>query len=73
MGEISLYAVVGLCIGFLWGIGCSLAILYSIYLGGYRKAVEDSLADVKSDRFVQALKRIKARRESNQKIASRSA
>jgi hypothetical protein len=73
MGEISLYAVVGLCIGFLWGIGCSLAILYSIYLGGYRKAVEDSLADVKSDRFVQALKRIKARRESNQKIASPSA
>jgi hypothetical protein len=34
-------AIVGLCIGFLWGIGCSLAILYSIYLGGYRKAVED--------------------------------
>jgi hypothetical protein len=31
------------------------------------------LADVKSERFVQALKRIKARRESNQKIASRSA
>jgi hypothetical protein len=27
----------------LWGIGCSLAILYSIYLGGYRKAVKDSL------------------------------
>ena len=25
-------AIVGLCIGFLWGIGCSLAILYSIYL-----------------------------------------
>jgi hypothetical protein len=73
MGELSLYAVVGLCIGFLWGIGCSLAILYSIYLGGYRKAVEDSLADVKSDRFVQALKRIKAHRESNQKMASRSA
>ena len=73
MGEISLYAVVGLCIGFLWGIGCSLAILYSIYLGGYRKAVEDSLADVKSDRFVQALKRIKARHKSKQKIAAGSA
>ena len=36
-------AILGLCIGFLWGTGCSLAILYSIYLGGYRKAVEDSL------------------------------
>jgi hypothetical protein len=73
MGELSLYAVVGLCIGFLWGIGCSLAILYSIYLGGYRKAVEDSMAEEKSPRFIQALKRIKARQESKQKIAARSA
>ncbi|HXS77775.1 MAG TPA: hypothetical protein VN753_16465 [Terracidiphilus sp.] len=72
MGELSLYAVVGLCIGFLWGIGCSLAILYSIYLGGYRKAVEESMAEVKSDRFVRAVKRIMARRESKQNIASRT-
>lgn len=62
MGELSLYAVLGLCIGFMWGIGCSLAILYSIYLGGYRKGVEDSLASEKSDRFRTALRRIQARR-----------
>ena len=62
MGELSLYAVVGLCIGFMWGIGCSLAILYSIYLGGYRKAVEDSLAAEKSQRFQTALRRIELRR-----------
>ncbi len=43
MIDFGLAAVFGLCIGFLWGIGCSLAILYSIYLGGYRKAVEESL------------------------------
>jgi hypothetical protein len=73
MGELSLYAVVGLCIGFLWGIGCSLAILYSIYLGGYRKGVEESMADVKPDRFLRAMKRIKSRREAKQKIAHRSA
>ena len=36
-------AVFGLLIGFLWGTGCSLAIIYSIYLGGYRKAVEKRL------------------------------
>ena len=42
-------ALIGLCIGFMWGIGCSLAVLYSIYLGGYRKAVEDSLAEQKPD------------------------
>jgi len=73
MGEISLYAVVGLCIGFLWGIGCSLAILYSIYLGGYRKAIEDSLAEIKPRRFLEAMKRVKARREKEASISSRSA
>lgn len=55
-------AVVGLCVGFLWGIGCSLAILYSIYLGGYRKAVEDSLAETKSRRWNETLRKILDRR-----------
>ena len=55
-------AVLGLCIGFLWGIGCSLAILYSIYLGGYRKAVEDSLLPEQSKRWRETLKKIDERR-----------
>ena len=55
-------AVVGLCIGFLWGIGCSLAILYSIYLGGYRKAIEDSLLPEKSKRWRETLQKIEERR-----------
>jgi len=55
-------AILGLCLGFLWGTGCSLAIMYSIYLGGYRKAVEDSLLPAKSKRFRETLKRIEARR-----------
>jgi hypothetical protein len=55
-------AIMGLCIGFMWGIGCSLAILYSIYLGGYRKAVEDSLAPAKSKRWHLTLKKIEERR-----------
>ncbi|MGB6690048.1 MAG: hypothetical protein WBE76_19595 [Terracidiphilus sp.] len=54
-------ALIGLCIGFIWGIGCSLAILYSIYLGGYRKAVEDSLAPQKPPRFQRALEKVRAR------------
>lgn len=54
-------ALFGLCIGFMWGIGCSLAILYSIYLGGYRKGVEDSLAPSKSARYLKALGQIKDR------------
>jgi hypothetical protein len=55
-------AILGLCIGFLWGTGCSLAILYSIYLGGYRKAVEDSLTQTKSKRWRETLKKIEQQR-----------
>jgi len=62
MTDFGTAALVGLCIGFLWGIGCSLAILYSIFLGGYRKAVEDSLAPAKSKRWRETLKKIEERR-----------
>ena len=58
MTEFGPAAITGLCVGFLWGIGCSLAILYSIYLGGYRKAVEDSLSPQKSKRWFETLKRV---------------
>lgn len=64
-------ALVGLCIGFMWGIGCSLAILYSIYLGGYRKAVEDSLLPVKSKRWRAALKKIEERRAQTPSAAQK--
>jgi hypothetical protein len=54
--------VLGLCFGFMFGIGCSLAVMYSIYLGGYRKAVEESLAEEKPKRWNEALKKVLARR-----------
>ncbi len=57
-------ALIGLCIGFMWGIGCSLAILYSIFLAGYRKGVEESLAEKKSDRYLRALEKIGQRRNA---------
>jgi hypothetical protein len=65
MSDFSAYGLLGLCIGFLWGIGCSLAILYSIYLGGYRKGVVDSLASEKPRRYQQALQKINSRRTRN--------
>lgn len=58
-------AVLGLCFGFMWGIGCSLAILYSIYLGGYRKGIEDSLAEQKPERYFRALDKIAVRRKKH--------
>ena len=62
-------ALMGLCIGFLWGIGCSLAILYSIFLAGYRKAIEDSIAAEKPPRFRRMLDKI---RQSKRDEAKRS-
>lgn len=61
MIDFSLAVILGLCFGFMFGIGCSLAILYSIYLGGYRKAVEDSTAPHPPERFTKALQKIRSR------------
>jgi hypothetical protein len=51
----------GLFFGFVLGVGCNLALLYSIYLGGYRKAMEDSLREAKSERYLQLLPKIRAK------------
>jgi hypothetical protein len=73
MSDFSAYGLLGLCIGFFWGIGCSLAILYSIYLGGYRKGVEDSLTEVKSRRFLGAMKKIQTRHQKEPPTVRNSA
>jgi hypothetical protein len=59
-------ALIGLCIGFMWGIGCSLAVLYSIFLAGYRKGVEESMAPQKSSRYLRTLEKIAAGRDVHQ-------
>ena len=53
--------VLGLCFGFMFGIGCSLAVMYSIYLGGYRKAVEESLSPAQPKRFTETMRKIQSR------------
>jgi hypothetical protein len=45
----------------MWGIGCSLAVMYSIFLGGYRKAIKESLADPQPNRYVKALGKIQTK------------
>jgi hypothetical protein len=34
--------MIGVFLGFVFGVGCALAVMYSIYMGGYRAAVKDS-------------------------------
>jgi hypothetical protein len=47
-------AILGFFIGFVFGVGCALAVMYSIFLGGYRAAIRESLMDTPPERFVQA-------------------
>ncbi len=47
-------ALIGVFLGFAFGVGCALAVMYSIYNGGYRKAVEESLMAVQPERFLRA-------------------
>jgi hypothetical protein len=54
--------VLGLCFGFMFGVGCSLAVMYSIYLGGYRKAVDESVQTVPPKRFVEAVRKAQGKR-----------
>lgn len=42
---------VGWFLGFFLGFGCSLAVIYQIYLGGYRKAIEDSVRDPQPENY----------------------
>jgi hypothetical protein len=62
-------AVLGLVFGFMWGIGCSLAVMYSIFLGGYRRAIKESQSQPPPSRYIKALSKIQSKREK--KAASR--
>ena len=50
MGE--LWSImIGIFFGFVFGVGCSLAVMYTIWTGGYRRAVEHSLMSEPPERF----------------------
>jgi hypothetical protein len=62
--------MVGYFFGFSLGVGCALAVFYSIYTGGYRKAVEHSLQEEKPQRYKDALAAALRRREKEESINS---
>jgi hypothetical protein len=47
--------MLGYFFGFMLGVGSALAVFYAIYSGGYRKAVEHSLAAQKPKRYLDAM------------------
>lgn len=50
----------GWFLGFMFGVGCALAVMYSIYLGGYRKAVEDALKEPQPEDYRALVVKIQA-------------
>ena len=51
-------AVIGWFFGFAFGVGCALAVMYSIFMGGYRAALRESRMEAPPKRLVQALARM---------------
>jgi hypothetical protein len=52
---ISAAAAVGFFLGFAFGVGCALAVMYSIYMGGYRAAAKDSRMAEPPERWTKAI------------------
>jgi hypothetical protein len=48
-------SLIGFFIGFAFGVGCALAVMYSIYMGGYRAAIRDSHLPAPPERYTKAL------------------
>jgi hypothetical protein len=46
-------AIIGFFLGFAFGVGCALAVMHSIYMGGYRAAVKDATMSAPPERLVR--------------------
>lgn len=53
--------MIGFFLGFAFGVGCALAVMYSIYMGGYRAAVKESRLPVPPERYARAVERLNQR------------
>ncbi len=47
-------SLIGFFLGFAFGVGCALAVMYSIFMGGYRAAVKDAHLPTPPDRLLKA-------------------
>jgi hypothetical protein len=52
--------LIGVFLGFVFGVGCALAVMYSIYMGGYRAAVKDAQRPSPPERLTAARAKILA-------------
>ena len=52
-------AMIAVFFGFVFGVGCALAVMYSIFSGGYRAAIKDSQLLDPPERYRKALSGLK--------------
>ena len=51
LSTFAISSAIGMALGFLFGVGCAAAVLYTIFLSGYRAALRDGAAGGTSDRY----------------------
>jgi len=54
-------AFFGFLLGFMFGVGCAAAVIYTVYMGGYRKGLEDSIRENKSVRYKENVGKVQAK------------
>ncbi|HEY4011078.1 MAG TPA: hypothetical protein VGM11_13070 [Acidobacteriaceae bacterium] len=54
-------AIIGFFLGFAFGVGCALAVMHSIYMGGYRAAVKDATMSAPPERLTRERNRLNRR------------
>jgi hypothetical protein len=55
--------LIGVFLGFAFGVGCALAVLYSIFMGGYRAAIRDSQLNPPPPRYAEAMRKMASRQD----------
>lgn len=56
--NLAVSVAIGLALGFLFGVGCAAAVLYTVFLSGYRAALRDAAAGGVSRRYRDQLRRL---------------
>ncbi len=64
MTSFSVGAILGVALGFLFGIGCAAAVLYTIFLAGYRRAVQDALHGGTAARYREHMRKLQTKSEA---------
>jgi hypothetical protein len=54
-------AIIGFFLGFAFGVGCALAVMHSIYMGGYRAAVKDATMSAPPERLIRERSKLSRR------------